>query len=70
MSALRRLRGFLALAVAVALLPVLFPDNYFVTVVGVTIGFNVMLAVALNLFIGFAGQISLGHAAFFGMRRF
>jgi branched-chain amino acid transport system permease protein len=36
-------------------------------VVGVTIGFNVMLAVALNLFIGFAGQISLGHAAFFGM---
>ncbi len=67
MNALHRLRGFLALAVVVALLPVLFPDNYFVTVVGVTIGFNVMLAVALNLFIGFAGQISLGHAAFFGM---
>ncbi|NCF09913.1 MAG: branched-chain amino acid ABC transporter permease [Gammaproteobacteria bacterium] len=67
MSALHRLHGFLALVVAVALLPVLFPDNYFVTVVGVTIGFNVMLAVALNLFIGFAGQISLGHAAFFGM---
>jgi branched-chain amino acid transport system permease protein len=67
MSALRRLRGFLALAVVVALLPVLFPDNYFVTVVGVTVGFNVVLAVALNLFIGFAGQISLGHAAFFGM---
>ncbi len=67
MSVLRRLRGFLALAVVVALLPVLFPDNYFVTVVGVTVGFNVVLAVALNLFIGFAGQISLGHAAFFGM---
>ncbi len=67
MSALHRLHGFLALVVAVALLPLLFPDNYFVTVVGVTIGFNVMLAVALNLFIGFAGQISLGHAAFFGM---
>jgi branched-chain amino acid transport system permease protein len=67
MSALHRLRGFLALAVVVALLPVLFPDNYFVTVVGVTVGFNVVLAVALNLFIGFAGQISLGHAAFFGM---
>ena len=67
MNALRRLRGFLALAVVVALLPVLFPDNYFVTVVGVTVGFNVVLAVALNLFIGFAGQISLGHAAFFGM---
>lgn len=62
-----RLRGYLAFAATVVLLPVLFPDNYFVTVVGVTIGFNIMLAVALNLFIGFAGQISLGHAAFFGM---
>ena len=64
---MRRLSGFLLFAVAVALLPVFFPDNYFVTVVGVTIGFNVVLAVALNLFIGYAGQISLGHAAFFGM---
>jgi branched-chain amino acid transport system permease protein len=61
------LRGFFALAVTVVALPFLFPDNYFVTVVGVTIGFHVVLAVALNLFIGYAGQISLGHAAFFGM---
>ena len=67
MTSFRRLRGFLAFAVAVALLPVFFPDNYFVTVVGVTIGFNIVLAVGLNLFIGYAGQISLGHAAFFGM---
>jgi len=64
---LKRLHGFFAFVALVAMLPVLFPDNYFVTVVGVTIGFNIVLAVALNLFIGYAGQISLGHAAFFGM---
>jgi branched-chain amino acid transport system permease protein len=51
----------------IAALPLLFPKNYFVTVVGVTAGFNVILAVSLNLLIGYAGQISLGHAAFFGL---
>ena len=28
---------------------------------------NVMLAVGLNLISGFCGQISLGHAAFYGL---
>jgi len=64
---LKRLGGFFAFGITVALLPFIFTDNYFVTVVGVTIGFNIVLAVGLNLFVGYAGQISLGHAAFFGM---
>lgn len=64
---MKRLSGFYLYAAAVALLPILFPDNYFVTVVGATILLNVILAVGLNLFIGYAGQISLGHAAFFGI---
>src|SRR5690606_41968247 len=38
-----------------------------VTVAGVTDGSNAILAVSLNLFMGYAGQISLGHAAFAGM---
>ncbi len=62
-----RLKGFCCLALVVALLPVLFPENYYVTVVGVTAFFHIMLAVGLNLLMGYAGQISLGHAAFFGM---
>lgn len=33
----------------------------------VFIGIYTMLSVALNLLLGFAGQISLGHAAFFGL---
>jgi len=64
---MRRLAGFWAFAAVVVLLPFVFPNNYFVTVVGVTVGLHVMLAVSLNLFMGFAGQISLGHAAFFGI---
>jgi branched-chain amino acid transport system permease protein len=31
------------------------------------IGLHVIVVLGLNLFIGFAGQISLGHAAFFGL---
>ena len=64
---MKRLGGFYLLALAVALLPIIFPDNYFVTVVGVTAGLHIILAVRLNLLMGYAGQISLGHAAFFGI---
>lgn len=64
---MKRLSGFFVFAAVVIILPVLMPNNYFVTVVGVTIGLHIILAVSLNLFMGFAGQISLGHAAFFGM---
>ncbi|MEJ1358261.1 MAG: branched-chain amino acid ABC transporter permease, partial [Candidatus Sedimenticola sp. (ex Thyasira tokunagai)] len=64
---MRRLSGFYSLAALIILLPLLFPDNYFVTVVAVTAGLNAILAVSLNLLMGYAGQISLGHAAFFGI---
>jgi branched-chain amino acid transport system permease protein len=62
-----RLAGFYLFAALVALLPILFPNNYFVIVVGASAGLHVILAVGLNLLMGYAGQISLGHAAFFGM---
>jgi len=61
------LKGFFALAVVVIALPFVFPDNYYVTVVGVSAGLHIILAVGLNLLMGYAGQISLGHAAFFGL---
>ncbi len=62
-----RLAGLAVFALGAVLLPVLFPDNYFVMVLGVSAGLHVILAVGLNLLMGYAGQISLGHAAFFGM---
>ena len=64
---MKRLAGFYLLLAVAILLPILFPDNYYVTVVGVVAGINATLAISLNLLMGYAGQISLGHAAFFGL---
>jgi branched-chain amino acid transport system permease protein len=64
---MKRHIGFYLLILLVLLLPVVFPDNYFVTVVAVSAGLHAILAVSLNLLMGYAGQISLGHAAFFGI---
>ena len=62
-----RLSGlYIYIAVTVGL-GLIFPENYYVSVVGSTAFFHIILAVALNLFMGYAGQISLGHAAFFGI---
>ena len=41
-------------------------SGYLVTVL-TTIGIYVILALSLNLITGYAGQISLGHAAFMGI---
>ncbi len=64
---MKRLSGFLLFAAICVALPIIYPDNYYVTVVGLTIFINIILAVSLNLLMGYAGQISLGHAAFFGL---
>ncbi|MCB1758785.1 MAG: branched-chain amino acid ABC transporter permease [Gammaproteobacteria bacterium] len=61
------LRGFYLLLAVALLLPIAFPGSYYVTVVGVTAALNAILAVSLNLLMGYAGQISLGHAGFFGV---
>lgn len=64
---MKRLGGFYGISLVFLLLPVLFPDNYFISVVGAFAGLHIILAVGLNLLIGYCGQISLGHAAFFGI---
>ena len=56
----------LAFAAALALLPLFLPNAYYFDV-AIRIAVNATLAIALNLLIGYAGQISLGHAAFFGL---
>jgi branched-chain amino acid transport system permease protein len=54
------------LAVMIVLVPVFVESKYYLIVLNV-IGLNTMVVVGLNLLIGFAGQISLGHAAFYGL---
>ena len=58
--------GFAALAIIIAILPVFVESKYYFIVLNV-IGLNTIVVVGLNLLIGFAGQISLGHAAFYGL---
>ena len=41
-------------------------SGYLITVL-ITIGIYIILALSLNLITGYAGQISLGHAAFMGI---
>lgn len=58
---------FLAIfALSIILIPLLITNKYYLIVMNI-IGLNTIVVVGLNLLIGFAGQISLGHAAFYGM---
>ncbi len=62
-------RDYLLLAVFgvfILTLPLWLGDIFYLDVVG-KIGIFSILALGLNLVMGYAGQISLGHAAFFGM---
>jgi branched-chain amino acid transport system ATP-binding protein/branched-chain amino acid transport system permease protein len=56
-----------AVATAViALLPYAFPTAYF-THLFTTIAYSTIVVMGLNVLIGFSGQISLGHAGFYGV---
>jgi branched-chain amino acid transport system permease protein len=49
-----------------ALVPLVVTNRYYLNVL-IFIGIHTLLVVGLNLLMGYAGQISLGHAAFFGL---
>jgi len=57
---------FLSLIFVVMLLPLAVREGYLLNVF-VFVGIHTMLALALNLLLGYAGQISLGQAGFFGL---
>jgi branched-chain amino acid transport system permease protein len=47
-------------------LPAILQNNYHLMVLNVA-ALNIVVVIGLNLLMGYAGQISLGHAAFFGL---
>lgn len=55
-----------ALAAVVCLLPLVVRNDYFFVLFNI-MALNAVVVLGLNLLIGCAGQISLGHAAFFGL---
>lgn len=63
---LDRWGGFLALALVVALLPLILPNRFYFDM-AVKVWLNAIVCIGLNLLIGYAGQISLGHAGFFAL---
>ncbi len=54
------------LTLALALFP-LVEDNPYILGISNLAAINLIVVLGLNLFVGYAGQISLGHAAFFGL---
>ncbi|MCW5637161.1 MAG: branched-chain amino acid ABC transporter permease [Rubrivivax sp.] len=54
------------LAAALAALPLTFPNAFFHEVATLVM-VNAIVCVGLNLLIGYAGQVSLGHAAFYAL---
>jgi len=66
LSAYREIVKFLLLVAIVLLAPLLIGEGYLLNVM-VFVGIHTILALALNLLLGYAGQISLGQAGFFGM---
>lgn len=55
-----------ALALLIVLMPLIFPSAYYYRV-GALVFIFALAAVGLNLLMGFAGQVSLGHAGFLGI---
>lgn len=63
---LGRYKGLMVLALIMAVLPLALPNTFYFDVV-IRIAINAIVVIALNLLIGYTGQISLGHAGFFGI---
>lgn len=57
---------FFLVCLLLAAVPVIYPDPYTLSVVGAA-GIMIIAAMSLNLLLGYTGQLSLGHAAFFGI---
>ncbi|MDH3378507.1 MAG: branched-chain amino acid ABC transporter permease [Gammaproteobacteria bacterium] len=61
-----RYAGVFVLATVIAVLPLLLPNSFYFDV-AINGGIAAIVCVGLNLLIGYAGQISLGHAGFFAL---
>jgi len=65
-SLLTRRMGFLVAVFAIVVLPLIFNDAYWRTNLTLC-AINVLLALGLDFILGYAGQLNLGHSAFYGL---
>lgn len=61
-----RYGGLFVLTAVIAVLPLFLPNSFYFDVV-INGGIAAIVCVGLNLLVGYAGQISLGHAGFFAL---
>ena len=64
--ALSRRAWFLIAALVITLLPLFVTDSYWRTNL-IVCAINVLLAIGLDFVLGYAGQLNLGHSAFYGL---
>jgi branched-chain amino acid transport system permease protein len=62
----RTYSAVLIVAVIVAVLPYIVPSTFYLRIAALVFIFSIAV-LGLNLLMGFAGQVSLGHAGFFGI---
>lgn len=62
----KNLAALAAFAALVAATPWLLPNDYYLSTL-ILAFLNAMVVIGLNLLLGYAGQISLGHGAFYGL---
>ncbi len=60
------LLGLGVFAAALGLAPLALPNDYYINIL-ILCCLNALIVMGLNLLMGYAGQVSLGHAAFFGL---
>ena len=58
--------GLYIVVAVLAVLPFVLPNSFYVDL-AIRMAINAIIVLGLNLLIGFAGQISLGHAGFLGL---
>ena len=63
---LHRRLWLIVAALIIALLPLVFQDSYWRANL-IVCAINVMLAISLDFVLGYAGQLNLGHSAFYGI---
>lgn len=66
LSSYGNLIALLILIGVIAILPLVLPNNYQVSIM-IFVALYTILTIGLSLLMGYAGQISLGHAVFYGM---
>jgi len=60
------LRAVFILTICLGVFPFFIRSDYYLSIM-IFIGINAIIVMGLSLLMGYAGQISLGHAAFFGI---